>query len=96
MNYHKQICFQTNYSSSCVYHQYVVITSNQKIQKLFKTNKIPFGRHYPEPNNLKALKKCLEIKNIKFEILAHNGTSLPSTHCYKRYFKICNIINKFS
>jgi len=90
-----------NYSSSCVYHQYVVITSRPKnFRNYLKLNKIPYGRHYPEPlNNLKVVKKIFKNKKFKnSENLAHNGTSLPINPLLKKkdIIKICNIINKFS
>lgn len=90
-----------NYSSGCVYHQYVVITSKpKKFRNYLKLNKIPFGRHYPEPlNNLKVVKKMFKNKKFKnSETLAHKGTSLPINPLLKKkdVLKICNTINKFS
>ena len=91
-----------NYSSSCVYHQYVVITSKpKKFRPYLKLNKIPFGRHYPNTvNNLKVVKKMFRNKKYQnSEIHFHNGTSLPINPLLKKncsILKICNIINKFS
>ena len=83
-----------NYSSGCVYHQYVVVVSKpKKFRDFLKLNKIPFGRHYPEPlNNLKAVKKI--FKNFKFknsELLAHNGISLPINPLLKKKRCIKNL-----
>ena len=90
-----------NYSASCVYHQYVVISSKaNKFRKYLKLNKIPFMRHYPKSlNKLKAVKSL--FKNEKYknsERLARYGTSLPINPLLKKkdVLKICKVINDFN
>ena len=98
---HNKNVTKLNYSKSCVYHQYVIITKKPiKFRNYLKLKKIPFGRHYPYPlHKLKALKNI--FKNQKFpnsEYLASNGTSLPINPLLKKrdIIKICKIVNKFN
>jgi len=98
--YNKNVT-KLNYSKSCVYHQYVIITKKPiKFRNYLKLKKIPFGRHYPQPlNKLKAVKNLFKNKNFKnSELLAINGTSLPINPLLKKrdIIKICKIINKFN
>lgn len=90
-----------NYSSGCVYHQYVLITSKpNKFRDFLMSKKIPFGRHYPQSlNKLKAVRKFFRNKSFKnSELLASNGTSLPINPLLKKkeILKICKIINSFN
>ena len=77
--YNKKI-IKLNYSKSCVYHQYIVLTKNRnKLINLFNKSNIQYGFHYPNSiNQLKVFKQL--YKNEKFknaEILAKESISLP-------------------
>jgi dTDP-4-amino-4,6-dideoxygalactose transaminase len=90
-----------NYSSSCVYHQYVVVSSKaNKFRKYLKLNKIPFMRHYPKPlHKLKVVKNLFKGQRYKnSERLARYGTSLPINPLLKKkdILKICKVINNFT
>ncbi len=68
------------YSTSCVYHQYVILVKNRKkLIKVLIKNKIPYGFHYPYPiNKLHSLRKM--FKNEKYpnsERLGKECVSLP-------------------
>ena len=89
-----------NYTKGCVYHQYVIITRQPKLFRLYlKKNNIPFGRHYPQSlNQLSAVKKMFIGEKFKnAEKLAKFGTSIPINPLLKKndLKLICKIINKF-
>ena len=69
-----------NYSTTCVYHQYVILVKNRKkLINEFNKKKIQYGFHYPYSiNQLKIFKK--QFKSLKFknaEKLAKEGMSIP-------------------
>ena len=79
-NIHNKKIIKLNYSKSCVYHQYIVLTKNRnKLINLFNKSNIQYGFHYPNSiNQLKVFKQL--YKNEKFknaEILAKESISLP-------------------
>tara|TARA_A100001011_G_scaffold400671_1_gene517438 strand:+ start:5596 stop:6681 length:1086 start_codon:yes stop_codon:yes gene_type:complete len=89
-----------NYSTGCVFHQYVVIVKDiYNFMNYLKIKKIPFGRHYPFAiHQLTSLKHI--FKNQKYpnsEKLAKYGVSLPIDPYLtkKNLIKIVNTINKF-
>ena len=68
------------YSKSCIYHQYVILTKNRKkLIKLLNKNRIQFGFHYPYAiHQLNVFKKTFRNKKFKnAEILAKESISLP-------------------
>ena len=68
------------YSKNAVYHQYVIRTSKRKkLIKLFNTNNIQYGFHYPKSiNQLDVFKfKFRNERFINSEKLAKEGISLP-------------------
>ena len=88
------------YSKGCVFHQYVLIVNNiKKFSKYLKSQKIPFGRHYPFPiHKLKAVKNLFINKKFPYsENLAKNGISIPIDPLMKisDAFKVCKIINNY-
>ena len=69
-----------NYSTTCVYHQYVILVKNRKkLINEFNKKKIQYGFHYPYTiNQLKIFKK--QFKSLRFknaEKLAKEGMSIP-------------------
>ena len=54
-----------NYSKGAVYHQYVILTKKRNhIIKIFNSNKIQYGFHYPKTiKHLECFKKTLNHKN---------------------------------
>lgn len=87
-----------NYSSSCVYHQYVIlINDKKKLIDQFNLKKIGFGFHYPYAiHQLEIFKN--KFSNKKFtnaERLAKNGISIPIDPNLKQVDLniIVNIIN---
>ena len=88
------------YSKGCVFHQYVLVANNiKKFSKYLKSQKIPFGRHYPFPiHKLKAVKNLFINKKFPYsENLAKNGISIPIDPLMKisDAFKVCKIINNY-
>ncbi len=68
------------YSKSCIYHQYVILTKNRKkLIAYLKKNKIQFGFHYPYAiHQLNVFKKVFKNKKFKnAETLAKESISLP-------------------
>ena len=53
----------------CVYHQYVILSRYEnKIIKLFKRNKIQYGKHYPKPiHKLKGTIKLFLNQSYKMQ-----------------------------
>jgi len=88
------------YSSSAVYHQYVIMVSNRNllINKL-KKNKIQHGLHYPKSiNQISALKKIYkDQKYPNAENLAKKCLSLPIDPTLKNIEinKIIKVLNSF-
>ena len=88
------------YSSSAVYHQYVIMVTNRKllINKL-KKNKIQYGFHYPKSiNQISALKKIYkDQKYPNAENLAKKCLSLPIDPTLKNIEinKIVKVLNSF-
>jgi len=87
-----------NLSKGCVYHQFVILSKNEKkIIKILKKNKIPYGKHYPKPiHKLAAVrKKYLKKKFINAERFSKYGTSLPMDPNLKmnQLNKICKLLN---
>ena len=69
-----------NYSKSCVYHQYVILTKERKklINKL-NEKKIQFGFHYPSAiHQLRVFKNSFKSNSFKnAERIANEGLSIP-------------------
>ena len=68
------------YSKSCVYHQYVVLTKKRnKLIKILSKNNIQYGFHYPYSiNQLKVFRNYFKKdKYNNAETLAREGLSLP-------------------
>ena len=89
-----------NYSEGCVYHQFVILSKKEKlIRKLFESNNIQYGKHYPKPiHKLKAVSRY--FKNEKYpnaEKFSKYGLSLPIDPNLKtkELKKICRILNSF-
>ena len=77
-----------NYSEGCVYHQFVILSKKEKfIRKLFESNNIQYGKHYPKPiHKLKAVSRY--FKNEKYpnaEKFSKYGLSLPIDPNLKKY-----------
>lgn len=89
-----------NYSSSAVYHQYVILVNNKNllIDKL-KRNKIQYGFHYPNSiNKLPALKKIFNKQQFPIaENLAKKCISLPIDPTLEKneIDKIIKVLNSF-
>ena len=69
-----------NYSKSCVYHQYVILTKEKdKLIKKFNDRGIQYGFHYPFAiHQLEIFKKFFKNKKFKHsEQLANDGISIP-------------------
>ena len=69
-----------NYSKSCVYHQYVILTKNRKkLMKRFDERGIQYGFHYPFAlHQLKIFRKFFKKNKLEnSELLAKNGISIP-------------------
>ena len=89
---------KVNYSKGCVYHQYVILSKKKKIIKIFKKNKIQYGKHYPQPlHKLKAVKKIFKNKSFpNAEKFSKYGISLPIRSKFKKkcqLIKICKVLN---
>ena len=87
-----------NYSKSCVFHQYVILTKERKkLINLFKKNKIQYGFHYPKTiYQLSAFKKYFGNQRFKnSENIANNGISIPIDPNLKKneINKIIRVIN---
>ena len=87
-----------NYSKSCVFHQYVILTKKRKkLINLFKKNKIQYGLHYPKTiYQLNVFKKYFGNQKFKnSEIIANNGISIPIDPNLKKneINKIIRVIN---
>ena len=97
-NISKEKIKKLKYSKGCVFHQYVILSKmEKKIIKIFKKNKIQFGKHYPQSlNKIKAIKEI--FKNEKYpnaEFFSKYGISLPIDPNLKTkdLKKICSILN---
>ena len=69
-----------NYSISCVFHQYVILSNNRnKLIKLLNKKKIQYGFHYPYAiHQLSVFKRKFKNKIfVNAEKLAKNSISLP-------------------
>lgn len=89
-----------DYEPGCVFHQYVIKTSNRKkFLEHLKNNKIEYGIHYPiSINNLKLLKK--RYKNYKYpnaETLSKQCISIPIDPLLKKseIMRIIKTINLY-
>ena len=69
-----------NYSESCVYHQYVILTKEKKkLIKLFNDKGIQYGFHYPFAiHQLKIFRKFFKYDKFRnSEQMARDGISIP-------------------
>ena len=95
--YNKKIV-KLRYTSDCVYHQYVILSKHEKkIIKLFRRNKIQYGKHYPKPiHKLKGTKKLFLNQSYKnAEFFSKYGISLPIDPNLKKkeIIKVCKLLN---
>ena len=69
-----------NYSKGAVYHQYVILTKKRnQLIKIFNSNKIQYGFHYPKTiNQLECFKKNFKLQKFpNSEKISKQGLSLP-------------------
>jgi len=69
-----------NYSESCVYHQYVILTKEKKkLIKIFNDKGIQYGFHYPFAiHQLKIFRKFFKYDKFRnSEQMARDGISIP-------------------
>lgn len=88
------------YSKSCVYHQYVILTKNRKkLIKLLTKNKIPFGFHYPYAiHGIHSVRNYFKKQKYpNAEKIAKEGISIPvdPNLTIKNLNKISRVINSF-
>ena len=89
-----------NYSESCVYHQYVILTKEKKkLIKIFNDKGIQYGFHYPfaihQQEIFKKIFKYDKFKNS--EQMASDGISIPidPNLSKKDVFYIIKTLNEF-
>ncbi len=97
-NINNKKIIKLKYSSGCVYHQYVVLSKfEKKIIKLFKKNKIQYGKHYPKPiHKLKSTKKLFIGQHYQnAEFFSKYGISLPIDPNLKKkeILNVCRLLN---
>lgn len=99
-NINNKKILKLNYSSGCVFHQFVVVVNKINVFiNYLKSHKIPFGRHYPFAiHQLESLKTYFKNQSYpNSERLAKYGISLPIDPCLSKsnIKKIVRVINKF-
>ena len=88
------------YSKYCVYHQYLILTTQRnKLENCLKKKKIQYGFHYPNSiNQIKSLKNLYKNENYyNAEKIAKNSISLPIDPNLnkKKLDYIINTLNNF-